>query len=164
MPPNFSLRKNRCPFFLSRQEITGFIIFYRFLSVLFRKTSCPTPQQFSAFWFEILMYSFRENAEFIATYLSFFFNNKLLPPQMFVQMSIIKTLIFVEKAVCPSFFLSRKAHAVSFLLRRTSPYPVIVDATTYSNKVCIFSYDIRYAQSIHRNFVFFTFMGTFMPF
>ena len=78
-------------------------------------------------------------------------------------MSIIKTLIFVEKAVCPSFFLSRKAHAVSFLLRRTSPYPVIVEATTYSNKVCIFSYNIRYAQSIHRNCFFHTYGDIYAP-
>ena len=53
--------------------------------------------------------------------------------------------------------------ALSFLLRRTCPYPVIVEKTTYSNIVCIFSYETRYAQSSHSNFVFFILMGTFMP-
>ena len=75
----------------------------------------------------------------------------------------IKTLIFVEKTVCASFVLSRKNHGLSFLFRRTSPYPFFVDATAFSNIICIFSFKIQYAQCIHRNFVFFTLMGTFMP-
>ena len=78
-------------------------------------------------------------------------------------MFMIKTLIFVEKTVCASFVLSRKNHDPSFLFRRTSRYPFFVDATTFSNKICIFSFKIRYAQCIHRNFVFYTLMGTFMP-
>ena len=65
---------------------------------------------------------------------SFFFKKKLLPPQLFFQMSMIKKLIFVEKAVFTSFYLSRGVFALFFLDRRSIPYRVSVESSVLSSQ------------------------------
>ena len=114
MPPNFFLQKNLSVFFLSPQKITGFIIFYCLLPVVFRKTFHSTPQQFSAFLFEILMFSFKDTPKFIATCL-FINSSRSFFPLKFFHISIIKKLLFVYKAVCLSLSPAKKLMLCSFI-------------------------------------------------
>ena len=118
MPPKFSLRKNIIPFFLSRQNITGFIIFYCFLSVLYRETSCPIPQQFSVFWFEILMYSFRDNAKFIGTSFPWSFCPLNFFPNVHDQ-----GINFRQKSVLPIFFPDQKSSCSVLSSQENMPLP-----------------------------------------
>ena len=168
MPPKFSLRKNIIPFFLSRQNITGFIVFYCFLSVLYRETSCPIPQQFSVFWFEILMYSFRDNAKFIGTSFPWSFCPLNFFPNVhdqgidFRRKSVL-FIIFPEQKSSRSVLsyqenMSLPPHCRKDHLFKQSSHLLLRDTirTKFTQQFCLFhTYGDVYAPLI-------TFMGTWI--
>ena len=170
MPPNFFLQKNLSVFFLSPQKITGFIIFYCLLPVVFRKTFHSTPQQFSAFLFEILMFSFKDTPKFIATCFSIFSSRNFFPLKFFLHV-LYQEITFGQKSCLPIFFPQQKSlccvlssqeskylplHCWSNYLFQQRFHLFLQDmiCTKYTKKFCLFHiYEDIYAPLI-------TFLGT----
>ena len=158
MPPNFSLRKNLSLFFVSRQKITGFIIFYCFPVLL-----APPLSNYRhidlIFWCIPL-----GQTQNLLELVFLFFQEEAFASLNFLPKVHDQDINFRRISGLPIFFSQKKSSCcVVFLLGRTSPSPSLSKQPPLPTKFCIFSYDIGYSQSIHRNFVFFTFMGTFMP-